>query len=800
MALTRPLPAYAPVGARIPRIDAAAFATGRAPFATDLGLPGMLHCRLLYADRAPARVTRLDVSEAARLPGVEAVLTAADVPWMPMAGTSISARHLFVKDEVRSVGDVLAAVAAADAETAQRAVELIHAEYEDLPGVYTLEEALAPGATAVHPGKAQYPVASWMRRWFVEAAGNEATHFRMRKGDVAAARARSHVVVHDRLRTQRIEHFSMEPHAAVAVYDAAGDRVTVWCSSGKPFRTQAQLAELLRVPLNRVTIVFAPTGGDFGGKGEVTVEPYCAVLARRTGRPVKFVYTREEEFFAATCKTPFDIDLALGFDRDGRFLFADGELWLDTGAYNSMSAMISVYAAIHLEGPYAVPNVAVRSRCAFTHNTMSGSFRGFGNPQISFARESLVDDAAARLGLDPVEIRLRNAWQAGWANCTGQVLDPSKHGVHVREVVAAAAEASEFHARRRAAHEADGANRPRRLRGVGMALAHHGLGGPALHGRDTGAAFVKANPDGTATLITGAADVGQGIDTALSQIVAEGLGLGRQAIAIASKTTDGVPQDLGASASRTTYFVGNATRAAALDLRRKLIAVAAEMLEADPADLECAEGRVFVRGAPARALAFAELVHYSMRRLGEQPYGVGVHHGETGQLDENGQGDANCTFEYSCQVAEVEVDADTGEVRVVRLLSAQDVGRALNPMIVEGQMEGGMVMGLGFALLEEVVCDGGRVLNPFAFDYRTPRAGDMPELTTVMLEHRDPGGPYGAKGVGEICMNPTAAAIANAVADAIGTRVTSLPITPEKVLAALASLASRAASARTEGD
>jgi CO/xanthine dehydrogenase Mo-binding subunit len=278
--------------------------------------------------------------------------------------------------------------------------------------------------------------------------------------------------------------------------------------------------------------------------------------------------------------------------------------------------------------------------------------------------------------------------------------------------------------------------------------------------------------------------VGQGIDTALSQIVAEALGLPRAAIAIAFKSTDGVPEDQGASASRTMYSVGNATRAAALDLRKKLLTAAAEMLEADLQDLECAQGKLFVRGTPARALTVEEVVHYSMRRRGEQPIGAGVHHGHGVPLNEKGQGELQ-TFEYSAQVAEVEVDLDTGEVQVLRLVNAQEIGRAVNPLIVEGQMEGGMVMGLGFALLEEVVCREGQVVNPYAFDYRTPRAEDMPELVTVLLEHRDPIGPYGAKGVGEICMDPTAAAVANAVADAIGVRVTSLPITPEKVLGAL---------------
>jgi CO/xanthine dehydrogenase Mo-binding subunit len=768
------------VGTRRPRIDAAAFATGRARYATDLAVPGMLYCRLLYAQQAPARIVRVDTSAAAALPGVHAIVTAADAPSMPPTGMSIMARYLFAGDEVRTIADVIAAVAAEDDETAQRAVELIEVTYDDRPGAYTLDAARAPAAPQVHPRKSEYRTSAWLKRYAVTEPGNVATHFRLRKGDVAAARERAHVVVGDRFRTQRIEHFSMEPHAAVVNYDPATERVMFWASTGKPFRTITQMSELLQMPLNRVSAIFVPTGGDFGGKGEVTVEPYCAVLSMKTGRPVKGVYTREEEFFAATCKTPFDIRLSLGVDRDGMLLFAEGDLWLDTGAYNSMSAMVGTYASILMEGPYAVPNVSVDTRCVFTNNVMSGSFRGFGSPQIAFAREALLDEAAAKVGLDPVEIRLRNAWQQGAVTVTGQVLHAARHCVTVRDTITAAAEAGEWRARR-ASRDAPN---PRVRRGIGIATAHHGLGGPGVIGTDTATAFVKANPDGTVTLLSGAADVGQGIDTALSQIVGEELRLPAGAVAVALKATDVVPDDQGASASRTLYSVGNAVRAAAANLRDKLLALAAEMLEADAQDLEWADGTVAVRGAPARRLAMADIVHYGMRRRGEQPIGTGVHHGHAVPMNERGQGELQ-SFEYSTQVAEVEVDLDTGEVRVMRLVNAQEVGRSINPLIVEGQLEGGMMMGLGFALLEEVVCRDGQVLNPYAFDYRIPRLADMPELVTVLLEHPDPVGPYGAKGVGEICMDPTAAAIANAVADAIGVRITSLPITPDKVLQAL---------------
>ncbi|HLJ58308.1 MAG TPA: xanthine dehydrogenase family protein molybdopterin-binding subunit [bacterium] len=769
------------VGSRMPRVDAAALAAGQTRFTTDVVLPGMLHCRLVFSTHAHARITRVNTAAARALPGVVAVLTASDLPGPVFTGVSISDRPVFAGDTVRSVADVVAAVAAEDEETAERAAALIDVAYEALPAVYTPEDALLGGAPRIHERRAEYKVAPFMRPYVVYDQGNVFTQFRVRRGDVDRGRAAADHVVRGRFRTQRMEHFSMEPHAAVASYEHGTDRLTVWSSTGKPFRTLSQLTAVLGLPMSRVHIVHLPAGGDFGGKGELTIEPYCALLAMRTGRPVKGVFSREDEFVASTCKLPFDTDLAIGIDADGRITFMEAEILTDSGPYNSMPSMLSIHGATHLEGPYDVPNIAVRVRCVATNNVLSGSFRGFGAPQVALARESLLDQAAADRGIDPIELRLRNAWGPGSVTCTGQVLDPTRYSVTVRETLRAAAEKSAWTERRR--QRLPGAGRFRR--GIGVATAHHGIGGGIWSGADTATAIIKANQDGSLTLVSGASEVGQGATTALIQIVAEELDVPMSQIGVALKDTDTMPFDGGASASRTMYVTGNATRAAAVALRDKLLAIAARMLEAHPADLECRAGRIAVRGASQRSCSLEEVVAFAHRSVGEQPIGTATFGAPVVQLDAEGRGSPFQAFDYATQIVEVEVDVELGHVCVLEVISALDVGRAINPLIVEGQIEGGVVMGLGYALMEEIVCQDGQVMNPHAFDYRIPRAGDVPELTHVILEKADPVGPYGAKGVGEIGMVPMPAAIANAIYDAVGVRVTELPITPERLLLAL---------------
>jgi CO/xanthine dehydrogenase Mo-binding subunit len=767
------------IGRRIPRIDAAGFVTGHAKFTTDITLPGMLHCRVLLSPYPHARIARLDTRAARSLPGVQAVLTADDISELPYIGVSVSDRPLFARDKVRSIADVVATVAAVDEMTADRALSLIEVDYEQLPAVFTPEEALRPDAPVIHEHREFYKVAPFMQPFVVHDHGNVFTQFRVRRGDVSQGKRVAHHVVSDRFRTQRMEHFSMEPHVAIANYDRATGQLTVWTSSGKPFRTLSQLGSVLGLPLSRVHVVHLPVGGDFGGKGELTVEPYAALLAIRTGHPVKAVFTREQEFIASTCKVPFDINLSIGVNSDGAITFMEAEILTDAGPYNSMPSMVSIHGATHLEGPYNVPNIDVCVRCVGTNNVLSGSFRGFGAPQVTFARESLLDQIAVDLGIDPVELRLRNVWGPGSVTCTGQTLDPTRYNVSARETLEAAVRAGRWFERR---HQHDSGHRRRTRRGLGIAMGHHGIGGGIWAGADTSTALVKANQDGSLILITGAAEVGQGAMTALIQIVCEELGVSPSWVGVAPKDTAVMPFDGGASASRTVYVTGNAVRVAAADLREKFIELAACMMEVNPADLICREGRIEVRGVPHCARTFQELVAFAHSSVGEQPIGKGTFRAPVVQLDAQGRGSPFQAFDFATQIAEVEVDLDTGQVRVLNVVSAQDVGRAINPLTIEGQIEGGIVMGMGFALMEEVVCEEGMVVNPHAFSYRVPRASDTPIIDSVILETADPIGPYGAKGTGEISMVPTAAAIANAIYAAVGIRPTMLPITPERLV------------------
>lgn len=768
------------VGERLPKRDGMPIATGRAQYTADVELPGMLYCRLAYSQRPHAKIVRIDTSKALALPGVAAVITARDVPELNRAGNAIGDREILASDKVRSYSDVIAAVAAVDEYTAARAVELIDVEYEDLPAVFTIEDALRPDAPHVHEDKTGYRVAPFMRNWVVREPGNLSTRFRLHRGDVDAAKDQAFAVVEDRFQTQRMEHFSMEPHAAVVSYDPSTGRLKVWSSTGKPFRTLGQLSLVLGIPMSRMQLLHLPAGGDFGGKGELTIEPYCALLSMRTGRPVKGVYTREEEFLASTCKTPFEIQMSIGATEDGRLLFMDGLLRADTGPYNSMSCMVSIHAATHMEGPYHVPNVRVESATVYTNNTLSGSFRGFGAPQVGFARENLLDRLAARLGMDPYELRLKNAWEPGAVTCTGQVLSPDKYSVSIRQTLEAIRDTVE--SSRAAAAEQP---RPHIRRGWGIACAHHGIGGAIWSGADTSTVMLKVNLDGTVAMLAGIPEVGQGANTSLVQIVADALALPLSSIIVADQDTASVPYVGGASASRTIHVTGNAARIAGENLRAKMLELGALVLQADRDALTCANGTVFVTADPARVATFEEIVAYAMRCLGEQPMAVGTYRAVGQPMDPEGRGEPFLGFDFATQLAEVEVDVETGQVRVTRLCTAVDVGKAINPTIVEGQIEGGAVMGMGFALSEEILLDSGQIVNPYAFDYRIPRFADLPDLSTILLETSDPGGPHGAKGAGEISMIPTAGAIANAIFNATGAVVTQLPMTPERVLAAI---------------
>jgi carbon-monoxide dehydrogenase large subunit len=570
------------------------------------------------------------------------------------------------------------------------------------------------------------------------------------------------------------QHAHLEPHASIAQVDASG-KILIWSNTQTPYFNRRALARALNLPLNRVRVMGTAVGGGFGGKSYLKAEPICVALALKTkNRPVKLVYTREEEFGVAPVRHPTVIRCKTGMKRDGTWIAQETELIFDTGAYADIGPRVVRNAGFSAAGPYKVPNVHMDSYCVYTNNPVGGAFRGFGIPQMTWAIESHLDVMAEKLGIDPVDLRLKNAVEEGSLSATGQVL----HSVGLKETLRQAAEKIGW-------GKGLGPNR-----GKGIACMHKSTVTPSAS-----AAFVKLNEDASVTLLCSAVEMGQGASTALAQIASEELGIPVEKVSVVRPDTDSTPYDMASVSSRSTFFVGNAVRRAAADAREQLLDIAAEMLEANPRDLVLREGKIFVRGVPEKTISVAELplgeafyVGAKGRGRGRPVLGRGAFTVEDATpLDrETGQGKNPSAFwMYATQAAEVEVDPRTGRVKVLRISSAHDVGRSIHPLSIEGQIEGALVMGVGTALFEEMELEEGRVKNRSFAEYKIPSALDAPEMIPIIIEEPHSQGPYGAKGLGEPALAPTAAAIANAIYAAIGVRIKDLPLTPEKILEGL---------------
>jgi CO/xanthine dehydrogenase Mo-binding subunit len=766
------------LGRRLPKMNAVAIVTGRSEYTDDLSVPGMLHARVLRSPHAHARIVRVDVSRAQALPGVFAVVTAKNVPANRL-GSSVRHRPLLADGVVHCFGEPIAAVAAADRTIAARAIELIEVEYAPLPAVFDVRAATAPGAPIIHHDKSAYPRLPALDQWFVREPGNVSHRVRIGHGDVDAALAAAPKVYRASFATQSVSQVCPESHAAMARMEPSG-RLVVWCSTGKPARIHGQICGLLGLSTSRLRIEVPDVGCDFGVKGEVSIEGIVALLAIKARRPVKGTFSREEEFTGAGLRIAAEIDAALGVAIDGRILALDMIFRNDIGPYDGYGSMITVWAAVTGAGPYEIANVRLVGESIYTNNLRGASFRGFGNPQVSFARESLLDMAAKDLGIHPIELRRRNAWKHGSVTATAQELSNDYYGLGFIDTL------DRLGDRFPCAEDGRADSGPIR-RGVGYACGVHGSGYGCLIDADTSGAIVKLNPDGTLLLFTGAMDVGQGTTTSIVQIVAEAVGVEPTQVVISSQDTDSVPFDGGASASRQLYISGYAALKAAQSLRERILDVAAGMLEVRAEHLTIRDG--VVRAADPvltnRSVALLQLAMHAINVLGEQPIGFGSHSLQGALLDAEGKGNPIGAFLFASQRAEVEVDTETGIVRVLSLAAAHDVGRAINPMIIEGQIEGSLIQGMGYALLEEVRQHEGRPITPDLENYLVPMSADMPQLIPILVETYEPSGPLGAKGVAEAGLVPTAAAIANAIESATGARVTRLPITPERLLEAL---------------
>jgi carbon-monoxide dehydrogenase large subunit len=751
------------------RLDAREKVTGRTLYAVDLKMAGMLYAKVLRSPHPHARILHIDATKARSLPGVVAVVTGKDFPGS--LGATVQDQSFLAGDKVRFVGDAVAAVAAVNLDTAEEALSLIHVEYELLPALFDPVEAMKSREVLIHENLSQYAVAPGI---FPVPGTNICNHFKLRKGDPERGFKESDLVLEDTYRSHMVQHAHLETHAAIAQVDSSG-KILIWSNTQTPYFNRKALAKSLNLPLNQVRVMVTTLGGGFGGKSYLKAEPICVALALKSkGRPVKLVFTREEEFGVAPVRHPTIIRCKTGMKKDGTWLAQETELIFDTGAYADIGPRVCRNAGFSAAGPYQVPNVRIDSYCVYTNHPIGGAFRGFGIPQVSWAIESHLDVMAEKLGLDPVEVRLKNAVEEGSLSVTGQVL----HSVGLKETLRQAAEKIGW-------RKASGP-----YRGKGIACMHKSTVTPS-----SSAAFVKLNEDASVTLLCSAVEMGQGSSTILAQIASEELGIPVEKISMVRPDTDVTPYDMASVSSRSTFFVGNAVRRAAADAREQLLQIAAEILEANPQDLVIEAGKVMVRGVPEKAIPIAELplgeafyVGAKGRGRGRPVLGRGSFTVEDATpLDrETGQGKNPSAFwMYATQAAEVEVDPRSGRVKVLRISSAHDVGKSIHPVAIEGQIQGALVMGVGTALFEEMELEKGRVKNPSFAEYKLPSALDAPEMIPIIVEELHAQGPYGAKGLGEPALAPTAAAIANAIYAAVGVRVKDLPITPEKILEGL---------------
>ncbi len=748
---------FSEVGKRYPRADGEALALGEALFVDDIQLPGMLYGLVLRAPCPHGRILKVDARGALASPGVAAVLTAADIP-NNVFGSFVEDQPVLAGDRVRYLGDPVAAVAAESLEEASQALERVEVEYEELPAVFDPEEALLSDAPILHEGS---------------PGGNLCFERNFTKGSPAEGLREADIIFEGSYSTPWVEHASLETHICLARAEAGG-RLTLWASTQRPFIIRSDLARVLRLPMEKIRVITHAVGAGFGGKHRVTIEPLAALFALRTGRPVKMAFSREEEFTASTVRHPFRMNFRTGVRRDGTITAREVRILADSGAYCSWGASTVTRAGIVAVGPYDIPHVGVNVRLVYTNNPVGGAVRGLGVPQAAFGNESHTDTIARELGLDPLKFRLKNALKKGDTNTTGQRLG----SLGFRETLERAGEASGWgKPLRKSPH-------PSKSRGRGVASMLYGIGYTASS--PPAAAITRMDEDGTVMIFSGAVDAGQGASRALAQIAAEELGIEVEHVGLVMGDTGATPYDQGSSASRVTHDCGNAVRAAASELRAKLLSTASDLLEASTRDLTLRDGRIFVRGAPGRSLSIGEVASES-QRSGVPLIASGSYRPEVTPLDpETGAGSPYSCYVCATQVAEVEVDRETGEVRVLRIVAAHDVGTAINPMAVEGQVEGGVSQGLGFALMEEIVAEKGEVVNPDFTNYLLPTAVDLPErVEHFIVETFEEGGPFGAKGVGEPALIPTAPAICNAVCDALGIRITSLPLTPDKILSLL---------------
>jgi len=753
------------VGQSVPRIDGPGKVMGKAVYAADYWTEDMLHLKVLRAPHPHARIINIDTARAKEVPGVHSVVTAADVPWLKNFGIIFKDQEVLVREKTRYMGDALAVVAAETETIARRAVKLIEVDYEPLPVVTDPEEALKPDAPKVHER-------GYVPHDHPYNQGNLLMMNHLHKGNIEEGFAQADIILENEYRTQSIDHVPLQPESGLAIYNPENGRISLWAATQWLHDTAQDMAHALDLGHKDIQVVQPVIGGAFGRREDISVHLLIGMMAKVTGRPCRMVMGREESMITQSKRHPFIFRYKTGLKKDGTITAWEAEVIGDTGAYASTGNAIVRQALYTNSGPYNIPNIKGTCYTVYTNNTYAGAMRGFGACESAFAYESHMDFMAKAIGMDPVEFRLKNAIDLGCSTANGQILTTS---VGVKDTISKAKEAF---------GQKGEASAPHKRRGVGMGTIIFGCGyGEGFP--DHSMATVEVTDKGKILVRTAAADVGQGLQTVLTQIVAEELNVSPEAIELLQGDTHHTKNAGSTSASRQVIFTGNAIKLAAEALRGKIFHHASIELKRHHPELSVVDGEIILHGHQ-QMMSLAELAAIAKAK-GDPLFAEGWYFPKTDAPDPV-TGQADCVYvayTFNTQFVEVEVDIETGQVDVLRVVAAPDVGKALNPAGVEAQSEGGTIMGIGYALMEEQVMRDGRTLNPNLSTYLIPTAMDVPDVKTIIVESGDACGPYGAKGIGEPAMIPTAPAIINAIEDAIGVRITDLPATPEKILAAL---------------
>ena len=768
------------IGQHVKKPDAPDKATGKTRYINDMVLPQMLIGKVLFARRPHARIVRIDTTAAAQLPGVHAVLTGADAAGLAFGFVRDNAP---LKDRVRCEHDEIAAVAAETEEIALQALALIEVEYEDLPGVFTPEDGAREDAPRIHEN---FP-------------GNKSLHFAFKHGDLAAAEAASDFVVDNVFRPHYVTHCCMGTSCAIADFDHKG-KLTIWTQTQYPYNYKMDLAPALGMAPGDIRVIQPPVGGAFGSKLDVyPYEPIAALLAKKTGRPVKVIYSREDEFRASPTRQSAIIHMRTGCTRDGTLTFRSADVLLDNGAYTSWGPTIPVIMMRTTSGHYRVPVVDFKAQAIYTNNPYAGSFRGYGNVQTTWATAQQMDMLADMLDMEPLAFHLKNAQRSGETTPQKSFLRECA----LVECLQTAADASDYSRKRReyaAQRDAPG----RYKKGIGLASSIHNAGGAKIHKSDGIGTILKVDDYARVTVISGASEIGQGIDAVITLITAEELGVPLEHVTLVNNDSDIAPWDVGVHASRTTFIAGNGTRRAARKARAQILAGAEKLLGEPAAGLTLRAGAV-VRVQDGKEIIKLDRLLRQMHFQAEPELVMVTDYYEPKSEPEGAAhaSDHSAAYSHAVHIAEITVDTLTGEIKVDKVTVAQDVGRVINRMGLEGQIEGGLAIGLGYALSEDMRIEQGHLRNACFRDYKLITAPEMPPVEMHLIESDCAEGPYGAKGISELPTIVIAPAIANALANATGVRIFTPPMSPEKVARAIFEQRRQAsapqAAARLEG-